>query len=307
MVKKRFSDEFTLQNKKIESVSEENNGRIYRNTIFDGADLQEVIFKQCHFDCATFKKSKMKEVQFKASEIKNVVFEGNEVQFKEWEHFVEKSCIDINMENASFDNSTLDFVKFSNYPMCKADYHYASGMYKVSFENAHLKNVVFDCVDMAEACFNNAVLENVTFVNCKTKISGTEIAGLRSAHFENARLKNVIFDNVEMDESVFCGAVLENVSFTNGTSLGADFTGAFLKNVCFVSSKLCGANFTGVDISTCTFSLQSFTAGLQKKLSLEPLKQCVFSPKVESMMKVMEGFNQIEEIGDLEGAVVNHR
>ena len=307
MVKVRISDEFTLQNKKIESVPEENEGVFYKNTVFDGANLQEIVFESCHFDCATFKKSKMKEVQFKASEIKNVVFEGNEVQFKEGEHFVEKSCIDINLENASFDNSTLDFVKFSNYPMCKADYHYASGMYKVSFENAHLKNVVFDSVDMAEACFNNAVLENVTFVNCKTKISGTEMAGLRSAHFENSRLKNVIFDNVEMDESVFCGAVLENVSFTNGTSLGADFTGAFLKNVCFVSSKLRGVNFTGVDISTCTFSLQSFTAGLQKKLSLEPLTQCVFSPNVESMMKVMEGFNQIEEMGDIRSTIYHHR
>ena len=250
----------------------------------------------------------MKEVQFKASEIKNVVFEGDKdtIVFKEGYYSVDESCVDFNLEKANFDNSTLDFVKFSNYPMCDAD---VSGMYKVSFKNAHLKNVVFDSVDMAEACFEGAVLEYVTFVNCTNgKLKDlSERGGLHKANFENARLKNVIFDNVYMDKSDFRGAVLENVSFDNGTSLGADFTGAFLKNVCFVSSKLCGANFTGVDISTCTFSLQSFTVGLQKKLSLEPLTQCNFSPKIESMMKVMEGFNQIEEMGDLKGAVVNHR
>ena len=67
MVKKRFSDDFMLQNKKIESVSEENKGLFYKNTVFDEANLQEVIFKGCHFDCATFKKSKMKEKGVKSA------------------------------------------------------------------------------------------------------------------------------------------------------------------------------------------------------------------------------------------------
>jgi uncharacterized protein YjbI with pentapeptide repeats len=161
-----------------------------------------------------------------------------------------------------------------------------------NFCSAHLSCVTFDNCALDENKFPEAVLSNVSFVNCGGFMvnlflheATLEQVTFRSCtidgcNFMGAHLFEVTFEQTQMYGSGFIGAQLTNVAFRSAGVNDSEFNGAKLLNIVGVLSR-----FRGVEMEYAKMKNASFTSCLFHKAAFEDagftdvvFDKCFFDP-----------------------------
>jgi uncharacterized protein YjbI with pentapeptide repeats len=166
-------DHTTELDKKWSKVYEINISGAKKESFTDGFDFRDAILINADFESCTFKRANFSKSQLEGANFKNA-----------------------NLEGVIFGNQDLGFnLKYTN------------------FCGAYLKGVVFHFVNLENANFENACLEDAKFIHSR----------LPNTSFCKANLKKAVFDLCSYEEPNFQEADIDNATF-RGNTQGVDFT-----------------------------------------------------------------------------------
>jgi len=231
-------------------------GKHLANLTLDGANLTGTNFSRARFNNSVLAHAILRLCKFDGADLSGANLGRAQAQDASFRHAVLKKTIfsGADLSNANFEHADLEGVDFSDAILAGARFDNASApgllLMKTSLREWRAPGITLDKatfieVDFSGAFLAGAVLNGVSFLNCR--LEGVNFSGARltkSCFVNNCTVESVQFAGADLSFVNFRDTAMSNCEFTEANLTGADFSGADLTGALLPRVNATDARFT---------------------------------------------------------------